>query len=90
MFQISRLFFCIWLSTQCLCQTNNNFNSLDFEKIKNQLFSAESFWNFSESQLRSDDQLDIRYNETECQQELMKIGKSLQELDFWAIKRKFN
>lgn len=89
MFQTNRLIFCVWLSTQCLCLANNNFNSFDFEKIKYQLFSSESHRSFSESKLPSDDQLD-RYNETECMQELMTIGKSLQKLDFWALKRKFN
>lgn len=89
MFHISRLIFFILLSTQFLCHASNNFNSLDFEKIKNQFFSPENVRNFSESKLRSDDELD-RYNMMECMQELMKIGKSLQKLDFWAIKRKFN
>lgn len=89
MFRINRLIFAIWLSAQCLCHANNSFNSFDFEKIKNQLFSHESLGIVSESKYRSDDQLD-GYNETECMQELMAIGQSLVKLDFWAIKRKFN
>lgn len=85
MFQINRLIFCVWLSVQCLCHANKTFSSIDFERIKDLLFANEGLGDVSGQKLGSDD----RYNATECGKELIAIGKSLQNPDFWAIQSEF-
>lgn len=87
MFQINRLIFCVWLlSAQCLCNANITFSSIDFERIKDRLFSNEGLGNVSGQRLSSDD----GYNASECRKELIAIGNSLQNPDFWAIQSEFN
>lgn len=94
---MKQLIFFILLWSRCLCKTSsniilfddNNFNSLDLERIKNKLFSNENRLNFFGSHSKSVEK-NFRYDEAKCEIELSAIGASLQSADFWAIKRKLN
>lgn len=92
---MKQLIFSILLWSLCMCQTtsnlifNNSFNSLNFERIKNELFANENRRNFSEPDFKLVDR-NFRYDEVQCEKELVAIADSLQSSDFWALKRKLN
>lgn len=73
---------------QCHTQFPEELKSLDIDQIANQLMSNPEIMNLLRRSLNTSLTSNPRYDALKCAMEMTTIKKSLQNADYWTIKRK--